>query len=105
MCGITTLDAEVHEGLDVSEEAVLFLLKNRESSKPQPLDKYKVGLTAGLPLFVDTQKVLDRHGLGIGRRPPTASERSPEPCASSSSSAPRSSTGLHGGRGRVGSHR
>ena len=52
---IPELIAEVHHGLDQQEEAVLFLIKNRESSKPTPLDEYKIGLTAGLPLFVDTE--------------------------------------------------
>ena len=45
---------------------MLFLIKNRESNKPSALDEYKVGLTANLPLFVDTDKVLRRHSLELG---------------------------------------
>jgi hypothetical protein len=64
--GIDTMVAEVHYDLTLMEEAVLFLIKNRESSKPNALDEYKVGLTAGLPLFVDTEVVLKKHGLEMG---------------------------------------
>lgn len=64
--GIPTLVAEVHHGLDQQEEAILFLIKNRESSKPMPLDEYKIGLTAGLPLFVDTDSALRRRNLSMG---------------------------------------
>ena len=39
---------------------MLFLIKNRESSKPHPLDSYEVGLTGGLTLFVDTEAVLGK---------------------------------------------
>ncbi|MFD8594773.1 DUF6551 family protein [Kitasatospora sp. NPDC059646] len=63
---IPTLMAEVHHGLDQQEEAVLFLIKNRESSKPTPLDEYKIGLTAGLPLFVDTDAALRKRNLAMG---------------------------------------
>ncbi|MFE6595182.1 DUF6551 family protein [Streptomyces sp. NPDC057781] len=64
--GITKLVAEVHHDLDQQEEAVLFLIKNRESSKPTPLDEYKIGLTAGLPLFVDTETALLKRNLSMG---------------------------------------
>lgn len=66
LADISTMVAEVHHGLDQQEEAVLFLIKNRESSKPNPLDEYKIGLTAGLPLFVDTDKALKKRGLEMG---------------------------------------
>ncbi|MFM9368384.1 DUF6551 family protein [Streptomyces sp. Da 82-17] len=66
LCDIPTLVAEVHYGLDQQEEAVLFLIKNRESSKPRPLDEYKIGLTAGLPLFVDTESALVARNLSMG---------------------------------------
>lgn len=61
--GIQSMIAEVHQGLNQQEEATLFLIKNREANKPNPLDEYKVGLTAGIPLFVDTEKVLQKHSL------------------------------------------
>jgi hypothetical protein len=64
--GINEMVAEVHRGLDRKEEATLFLIKNRESTKPNPLDTYQVGLTAGLPLYVDTEKVLKKHDLEMG---------------------------------------
>jgi hypothetical protein len=66
LVGIRTMTAEVHKGLTQQEEALLFLIKNRESNKPNAFDEYKVGLTAGLPLFVDTDKVLRYHGLELG---------------------------------------
>ncbi|MDG4859317.1 hypothetical protein P8605_14305 [Streptomyces sp. T-3] len=64
--GIEKIVAEVHHGLTQQEEAILFLIKNRESSKPSALDEFKVGLTAGVPLFVDTYSVLQSHGLALG---------------------------------------
>ncbi|MET8082844.1 DUF6551 family protein [Micromonospora sp. NPDC005237] len=66
LAGITTLPAEVHHGLTVQGEATLFLLKNREGAKPGALDEYKVGLTAALPLFTDTEAVLIQRGLRVG---------------------------------------
>jgi hypothetical protein len=67
MRGIKTMPCEVHYGLSVADEAALFLLKNRESSKPNALDEYRIGLTAELPLFVDTEKVLIQHNLTAGK--------------------------------------
>ena len=64
--GIPTVMAEIHHDLSQQEEAVLFLIKNRESNKPNALDEYMVGLTAGLPLFVDTEAVLKKHALEMG---------------------------------------
>jgi hypothetical protein len=66
LAGIRTIRAEIHEGLNQPQEAVLFLIKNRESHKPRPLDEYRVGLTGKVPLFVDTDRVLKAHDLGIG---------------------------------------
>jgi hypothetical protein len=60
LAGIRTIRAEIHEGLNQPQEAVLFLIKNRESHKPRPLDEYRVGLTGKVPLFVDTDRVLSR---------------------------------------------
>ncbi len=64
--GEKTISADVHFGLTQQEEAVLFLIKNREASKVSSLDEYQVGLTAGLSLFTDTQAILDKHGLTVG---------------------------------------
>lgn len=61
---------EVHEGLDPSEEATLFLIKNRESKKPNPKAEWKLGLKAGLPLFLDTRDVLEKYNLSLGYPPP-----------------------------------
>ncbi|NMO93995.1 DUF6551 family protein [Actinomycetospora sp. TBRC 11914] len=69
VCELTNtprITAEVHHGLSQKEEAVLFLIKNRESNKPNPLDEYKVGLTGGIDLFVDTEATLKKHGLEMG---------------------------------------
>ncbi|AGS71177.1 hypothetical protein B446_21825 [Streptomyces collinus Tu 365] len=66
LAGIPTIRAEVHHGLEQAQEAILFLIKNRESHKPRPIDEYQVGLTGGVPLFVDTDRILDKHGLTLG---------------------------------------
>ncbi|WUW22246.1 ParB N-terminal domain-containing protein [Streptomyces sp. NBC_01463] len=66
LAGIETMMAEIHYGLTQAQEAILFLIKNRESHKPRPIDEYHVGLTGGVPLFVDTNAVLDKHGLTLG---------------------------------------
>ncbi|MFJ8040640.1 DUF6551 family protein [Kitasatospora sp. NPDC096147] len=63
---IPMIMAEVHHGLSQAEEAILFLIKNRESHKPRPIDEYYVGLTGGVPLFVDTDRILKKHGLTLG---------------------------------------
>ncbi|MFC8698621.1 DUF6551 family protein [Streptomyces parvus] len=64
--GIPTIRAEVHHGLTQAQEAILFLIKNRESHKPRPIDEYHVGLTGGVPLFVDTDRILEKHELTLG---------------------------------------
>ncbi len=66
LAGIRTVKAEVHHGLTLDQEAILFLIKNRESHKPRPIDEYNVGLTGGVPLFVDTDRVLKKHELSLG---------------------------------------
>ncbi|MFD7130379.1 DUF6551 family protein [Streptomyces sp. NPDC059894] len=66
LAGIPTIRAEIHHGLAQAQEAILFLIKNRESHKPRPIDEYHVGLTGGVPLFVDTDRILDKHGLALG---------------------------------------
>ena len=66
LVGISHITCEVHHGLSQQEEAILFLIKNRESNKPSAFDEYTVGLTANLPLFVDTNKVLQAHSLSVG---------------------------------------
>lgn len=66
LAGVKAMKAEVHHDLDRAQESVLFLIKNRESHKPRPIDEYRVGLTGGVALFVDTDKVLKAHNLDIG---------------------------------------
>lgn len=66
LAGIGTIRAEIHYGLTQAQEAMLFLIKNRESHKPRPIDEYHVGLTGGVPLFVDTERILLKHGLSLG---------------------------------------
>ncbi|MFF4782334.1 DUF6551 family protein [Streptomyces griseorubiginosus] len=66
LAGIPTIMAEVHHDLSQAQEAILFLIKNRESHKPRPIDEYHVGLTGGVPLFVDTDRILEKHGLTLG---------------------------------------
>lgn len=66
LLGINTVMCEVHHGLSQMEEAILFLIKNRESTRPSALDEYQIGLTGEIPLFVDTQEILDKHKLAMG---------------------------------------
>ncbi len=65
--GLTEMEAEVHRGINREEQAQLFLIKNRESRKPKPLEQYKVGVTAGLSPYVDVERVLGDRGLAVGR--------------------------------------
>lgn len=64
--GILKVACEIHHGLTLHDEAQLFLIKNKESRKPSKLDEYKIGLIAELPLYIDTQKILDKHDLKLG---------------------------------------
>ena len=64
--GEEEIPANVHIGLDRQAEAMLFLLLNQESLRPTAIDEYRIGLAARLPLFVDIDKVLLAHGLGVG---------------------------------------
>ncbi|MGV9725160.1 DUF6551 family protein [Nocardia beijingensis] len=63
---IEEAQCEVHHDLSQTEEAILFLIKNRESSKPNAIDEYKIGLTGKIPLFVDTDEVLKAKSLQVG---------------------------------------
>lgn len=65
--GVDRVPCEVHHNLTQVEEAILFLIKNRESSKPNAIDEYRIGVTGGIPLFVDTEKVLKSRGLAVGK--------------------------------------
>lgn len=65
LSGYDTIKAEVHQGLDQEHEAILFLIKNRESHKPSALDEYRVGLTGGVKLFTQTESVIVKHNLSI----------------------------------------
>lgn len=65
---VKEIAAEVHEGLTLQQEATLFIIKNRESAKVGPMDEYKIGLTAGHALYLDTEKVISAHGLKMGNR-------------------------------------
>lgn len=56
---------EVHHDLSARDEATLFLIKNRESSKPNAVDQFIVGENAGLPLYKATADVLKAHGLHV----------------------------------------
>jgi hypothetical protein len=66
LSGVNTLIAEVHHGLTQAQEAMLFLIKNQESHKPRPIDEFHVGLTGGVLLYVDTDRVLKKHALSLG---------------------------------------
>jgi hypothetical protein len=64
---ITHVMCEVHHGLAIDGEGTLFLLKNKESWKPNQYEEYKVGLRSGIDLFVNIQTVLDKHNLKMGQ--------------------------------------
>ncbi|MGY1437163.1 DUF6551 family protein [Streptomyces reniochalinae] len=59
---------EIHSGLSMANEASLFIIKNKESSKVGANDEFRIGVLAGHPLFVDTSTVLEKHQLKVGGR-------------------------------------
>ncbi len=71
MAGVTTMTCEIHHGLSQQHEAELFLINNKESKPPTKYDEYRIGLIAEHPLFVETQQVLDKHGLRMAPGPTT----------------------------------
>ncbi len=64
--GVVELQAEIHYGLSLRDEGNLFLLKNRENKTVGSLDNYNIGITAGDPIPVATDKVLKERGLRMG---------------------------------------
>jgi hypothetical protein len=71
LAGHKTVVAEIHIGLTLKDEAVLFMLSNNESQRVSAIDLFNVGLTAGADLQVDVQNVLDKHDLKVGIAPST----------------------------------
>ncbi|ANJ07760.1 DUF6551 family protein [Streptomyces parvulus] len=65
---VETINCEVHFDLSTANEASLFIIKNKESSKVGPNDEFRIGVLAGHPLFVDTDTVLEKHQLKVGSR-------------------------------------
>ncbi|MBW8485904.1 DUF6551 family protein [Actinomadura parmotrematis] len=65
---VQMISCEVHFGLSMANEASLFIIKNKESSKVGPNDEFRIGVLAGHPLFVDTNAVLEKHQLKVGSR-------------------------------------
>ncbi|MEU8361054.1 DUF6551 family protein [Nonomuraea sp. NPDC048882] len=65
---VQTITCEIHSGLSMANEASLFIIKNKESSKVGPTDEFRIGVLAGHPLFVDTNIVLEKHQLKVGSR-------------------------------------
>jgi hypothetical protein len=63
---VRIITCEVHSGLSMADEASLFIIKNKESSKVGPNDEFRIGLLAGHPLFQDTNDVLEKHQLKVG---------------------------------------
>ncbi|KUM68647.1 DUF6551 family protein [Streptomyces griseorubiginosus] len=63
---VKNITCEVHSGLSMPNEASLFIIKNKESSKVGPNDEFRIGLLAGHPLFQDTNDVLVKHQLKVG---------------------------------------
>ena len=63
---VQTITCEVHSDVSMANEASLFIIKNKESSKVGPNDEFRIGVMAGHPLFVDTNTVLEKHQLKVG---------------------------------------
>ncbi|MFD8688359.1 DUF6551 family protein [Streptomyces sp. NPDC059651] len=63
---VQSITCEVHSDLSMANEASLFIIKNKESSKVGPNDEFRIGVMAGHPLFVDTNNVLEKHQLKVG---------------------------------------
>ncbi|MET7572537.1 DUF6551 family protein [Streptomyces sp. NPDC005492] len=63
---VQSITCEVHSDLSMANEASLFIIKNKESSKVGPNDEFRIGLLAGHPLFQDTNDVLEKHQLKVG---------------------------------------
>lgn len=63
LLGIETVRCEVHYDLTRKQEGDLFLLRNREARTVAPLEQYRIGLASGQPICVETEKVLQAHGL------------------------------------------
>jgi hypothetical protein len=63
---VQSITCEVHSGLSMANEASLFIIKNKESSKVGPNDEFRIGVLAGHPLFQDTNTVLEKHQLKVG---------------------------------------
>lgn len=66
LAGWATMPAEIHYGLTVEQEAILFLIKNKESKAPNPIAEYKVGVTAGVPIYRDIAESLKKFNLIVG---------------------------------------
>lgn len=56
---------EAHVGITEKDEATLFLIKNKESSRPGAVDQFIVGKNAGLEPYVETWDVFQAHGLSV----------------------------------------
>jgi hypothetical protein len=65
--GVKAMRAEVHFGLTEAQEAMLFLVLNRESAKPTQYDEYQVGLAAGLDVYVEIDRICKAHGLTVAK--------------------------------------
>ncbi|CAL9535784.1 DUF6551 family protein [Streptomyces althioticus] len=63
---VQAITCEVHSGLSMANEASLFIIKNKESSKVGANDEFRIGVLAGHPLFQDTNTVLEKHQLKVG---------------------------------------
>lgn len=63
---VRSITCEIHSDLSMANEASLFIIKNKESSKVGPNDEFRIGVLAGHPLFQDTNTVLEKHQLKVG---------------------------------------
>ena len=59
------LVANVHEGLDLAEEAALFDKLNRQRKQPTVWDHWRARRTAGDPLVIAIEETVARHGLRV----------------------------------------
>lgn len=61
----------VYDGLSVEDEARLFVILNRERSKPRPHEVYEKSVTAGDVTACGVESVLRKRGLKVGAGPKT----------------------------------
>jgi hypothetical protein len=74
------VQAVIHQGLTVAEEARIYAILNKERTKPKATDIFRADVTAGFPDALEVQSVLDKHGLKVVNSPKARGIRSIGTC-------------------------